>query len=71
MKGFLSSIAAALAAAAAHGSTVGLSLEAPVSSWDDGIPLGNGAAGALLWGGGDTLNVTLDRADFWHNLSCG
>ena len=39
MKGFLSSIAAALAAAAAHGSTVGLSLEAPVSSWDDGDAL--------------------------------
>ena len=46
----------------------GLDLEAPVSTWDDGIPLGNGGAGALLWGGGDTLNVTLDRADFWHNI---
>ena len=45
-----------------------LDLAAPVSSWDDGIPLGNGSAGALLWGGGNTLNVTLDRADFWHNI---
>lgn len=43
-------------------------LAAPVASWDDGVPLGNGSAGALLWGGGDTLNVTLDRADFWHNV---
>ena len=49
-----------------------LDLEAPVTRWEDGIPLGNGGAGALLWGGGDTLNVTLDRADFWHNtdVSC-
>lgn len=45
-----------------------LSLDAPVARWDDGIPLGNGGAGALLWGEGDTLNVTLDRADFWHNI---
>lgn len=45
-----------------------VSLEAPVKEWHDGVPLGNGAAGALLWGGGDTLNVTLDRADFWHNI---
>ena len=47
-----------------------LSLDAPVATWDEGIPLGNGGAGALLWGGGDTLNVTLDRADFWHNIVC-
>ena len=53
----------------AHCSAEGLlRLAAPVSSWDDGVPLGNGGAGALLWGGGDTLNVTLDRADFWHNI---
>ena len=45
-----------------------LDLAAPVERWDEGIPLGNGGAGALLWGGGDTLNVTLDRADFWHNV---
>ncbi|MBP5510118.1 MAG: hypothetical protein J6Z49_04305 [Kiritimatiellae bacterium] len=45
-----------------------LSLDAPVATWDEGIPLGNGGAGALLWGDGDTLNITLDRADFWHNI---
>ena len=45
-----------------------LSLDAPVRRWEDALPLGNGQAGALLWGGGDTLNVTLDRADFWHNI---
>jgi alpha-L-fucosidase 2 len=45
-----------------------VSLEAPVSRWEDAVPLGNGGAGALLWGGGETLNITLDRADFWHNV---
>lgn len=45
-----------------------LDLAAPVERWDDGIPLGNGGAGALLWGRGDTLNVTLDRSDYWHNV---
>ena len=46
----------------------GVTLDAPVATWDDGLPLGNGGAGALLWGGGDMFNVTLDRADFWHNI---
>ena len=56
-------------APASFGEAAGLlTLEAPVATWDDGIPIGNGGAGALLWGGGDTLNVTLDRADFWHNM---
>ena len=45
-----------------------LSLDAPVNKWHDALPLGNGFAGALVWGGGDTLNITLDRADFWHNV---
>lgn len=45
-----------------------LALEAPVGNWYDALPLGNGGAGALVWGGGDTLNITLDRADFWHNV---
>ncbi len=51
-----------------HGGGATIDLEAPVSSWDEGIPLGNGGAGALLWGAGNTLNITLDRADFWHNV---
>ena len=60
---------AATACACCFGARAPLvSLEAPVSKWHDGVPLGNGGAGALLWGGGDTLNVTLDRADFWHNI---
>ena len=43
-----------------------LELEAPISRWVDAIPLGNGQAGALIWGEGDELRITLDRADYWH-----
>ena len=35
------------------------------TSWDEGIPLGNGMLGALLWEKGDTLRLSLDRADLW------
>lgn len=43
-----------------------LELKAPIARWDEGIPIGNGLMGALLWGGGqNTLNVSLDRADLW------
>ena len=62
----LAAFAAVFASAARSGTL--LDLTSPVATWDDGIPLGNGGAGALLWGGGDTPNVTLDRADFWHNI---
>jgi len=43
-----------------------LEIEAPIDRWVDAIPLGNGQAGALLWGSGDELRITLDRADYWH-----
>ena len=33
--------------------------------WHDGFPLGNGAIGAMLWGGGNPLCITLDKADLW------
>jgi alpha-L-fucosidase 2 len=35
------------------------------SSWDEGIPLGNGMHGALIWKKGDALRMSLDRADLW------
>ena len=61
--------AVAVCAACGDAQTIGgITLDSPIATWDDGIPLGNGGAGALLWGGGDTLNITLDRADFWHNI---
>ena len=59
---------ALLAVKAAPKSSMLLDLNAPIASWDEAIPLGNGGEGALIWGGDDALNVTLDRADYWHNI---
>jgi alpha-L-fucosidase 2 len=42
-----------------------LQLAAPIDRWDEAIPLGNGLTGGLLWGGGDTINLSLDRGDLW------
>ena len=42
-----------------------LRLAAPIASWDEALPLGNGLLGGLVWGGGDTLNISLDRGDLW------
>ncbi|MCY3002730.1 MAG: glycoside hydrolase N-terminal domain-containing protein [Planctomycetota bacterium] len=42
-----------------------LVLEAPVSRWDDGLPLGNGAQGVLVWGEGNVVRLSLDRGDLW------
>ena len=33
----------------------------------DGMPLGNGLFGALLWFRDGTLRVTVNRADFWDH----
>jgi len=33
--------------------------------WDEGIPLGNGMLGALIWQKGTALRFALDRADLW------
>ena len=33
--------------------------------WNDGFPLGNGFLGAMLWGDGKPLSLTLDCADLW------
>ena len=35
--------------------------EKEISRWDEGIPLGNGQIGALLWGKPQDLRVSLDR----------
>jgi len=42
-----------------------LIMEAPIARWDEAIPLGNGLLGGLLWGGGDTVKLSLDRGDLW------
>ncbi len=33
--------------------------------WDEGLPLGNGLVGALVWQNGQNLRISLDRADLW------
>lgn len=42
-----------------------LVLQAPISRWDEAIPLGNGFTGALLWGERNLIRVSLDRGDIW------
>ena len=34
-------------------------------SWDEGMPLGNGTLGALVWQKGTHLRLSLDRSDLW------
>ena len=45
--------------------SLNLKLAAPISTWDEAIPLGNGTMGLLLWGEGNTLRFSLDRGDLW------
>ena len=33
--------------------------------WHDGLPLGNGDLGAMVWGDGNPLALTLDKSDLW------
>jgi len=33
--------------------------------WDEGLPLGNGMLGQLIWKKSDSLRFALDRADLW------
>jgi alpha-L-fucosidase 2 len=42
-----------------------LQLAAPISTWDEAVPLGNGLMGALLWGETNLLRLSLDRGDLW------
>ena len=48
-----------------------LKLKAPVSRWDDALPLGNGLMGGLLWGEGTMLRLSLDRGDLWDERTHG
>ena len=42
-----------------------MNLVAPITTWDEGVPLGNGLIGALLWGQGNIVRLSLDRGDLW------
>jgi alpha-L-fucosidase 2 len=47
------------------GENLDLVLAAPIRTWDEALPLGNGLLGGLLWGDGNTLRLSLDRGDLW------
>jgi len=40
-------------------------LVAPIKTWDEAVPLGNGTMGVLIWGEGNVLRLSLDRGDLW------
>jgi len=42
-----------------------LKLAAPIRTWDEAVPLGNGLMGALLWGETNLVRLSLDRGDLW------
>lgn len=42
-----------------------LHFTAPITRWDEALPLGNGIMGCLVWGDGRPLKLSLDRADLW------
>jgi alpha-L-fucosidase 2 len=52
-------------AARLPGPELNLTLPAPITTWDEAVPLGNGLMGGLLWGGDSTLKLSLDRGDLW------
>ncbi len=43
----------------------GLHFDTPATVWDEALPLGNGIMGALVWGDGLPLKISLDRSDLW------
>jgi alpha-L-fucosidase 2 len=43
----------------------GLRYKTPAMVWDEAMPLGNGLFGALVWGDGKPLRISLDRTDLW------
>ncbi|MCG2462191.1 glycoside hydrolase family 95 protein [Flavobacteriaceae bacterium F89] len=42
-----------------------LAFDSLANTWDEGIPLGNGTVGALIWKKEGKLRFSLDRADLW------
>ncbi len=45
--------------------SLNLKLAAPIATWDEAVPLGNGLLGGLLWGEGNLVRLSLDRGDLW------
>lgn len=42
-----------------------LQFDSLARTWDEGIPLGNGLVGSLVWQKEEKLRLSLDRADIW------
>ena len=41
--------------------------EKPAGKWEQGVMMGNGLLGTVVWGGGDRpMRISLDRADIWE-----
>lgn len=45
--------------------TFRLSIDRNIERWDEGLPLGNGEMGGLLFGNSKKLTLSLDRGDIW------
>lgn len=43
----------------------GLTYSTPAAVWDEAFPLGNGTLGALVWGDGEPLKISLDHTGLW------
>jgi alpha-L-fucosidase 2 len=41
----------------------GIRYGSPALRWDEGLPVGNGLLRALVWGNGNPLRISIDRAD--------
>lgn len=71
----LFNICVGLSASAQQGklpeSAYNLVLKAPVNTWDEALPLGNGLMGGLLWGEKNTIRLSLDRGDLWDERTHG
>lgn len=63
--GRIAGLLSVAAAAQAAPDPMKLTLTAPIATWDEALPLGNGLLGGLLWGGDGTLRLSLDRDDLW------
>jgi alpha-L-fucosidase 2 len=59
------SLVVLLAAASGDKPPHTLTYDTPATTWDEAMPLGNGTLGALVWGDGAPLNISLDRTDLW------
>jgi alpha-L-fucosidase 2 len=55
----------AVPAASFPDASLNLNLQAPIKTWDEAIPLGNGLLGGLVWGEDNILRLSLDRGDLW------